>query len=244
VGKEGTFLLEVLNEAGVDTGCVAVAKEGATGHAIIQNDSEGDNCIILFGGTNHRIGRAQVDRVLAHFAAGDFIILQNEISELAYIIRQAHERGMTVAFNPSPMEPNVLQLPLDMIDYFLVNEVEAAALSNSKGEADSILMCLAEKFTGAKIVMTLGEKGSIYWDGRRIYRQEAVKAAAVDTTAAGDTYTGYFISGIIRGEKTEEILFRASVASAISVTRQGASPSIPERKEVEAMIKTSERKTK
>lgn len=123
------------------------------------------------------------------------------------------------------------------------NEVEAATLAEAAGENDdAVLEKLAARFPDAKIVITLGEKGSVYWDGQQIYHQEAVRTEAVDTTAAGDTYTGYFISGIMRGEMTEDILRQASVASAIAVTRPGAASSIPERKEVAEIINKCEDK--
>jgi ribokinase len=238
IGNEGEFLLEVLKRAGVNTGCITVLGEVQTGHAIIQNDSDGENCIILLGGANQRISKEQVEQVLSGFCAGDFVVLQNEISELGYIISRAHEIGMTIVLNPSPMDHKVLELPLNLVNYFLVNEVEGASLAETSGESDEeVLVKLAAKFPDAKIVMTLGEKGSLYWDGQQIYSQEAVRAEAVDTTAAGDTYTGYFISGIMRNEKIEDVLHRASVASAIAVTRPGAASSIPERKEVEEMVK-------
>ncbi len=244
IGNEGDFLIEILKTSGVDTRHITVKDQIQTGHAIIQNDSDGDNCIILYGGANQKIDKTHIDEVLSHFEAGDFLILQNEISELAYIITQAHQLGMTIAFNPSPMDKKVMQLPLGLIDYFLVNEVEASALAGSEYqtgmaenvESSDIITALTEKFPHARIVMTLGEKGSVYWDGRQLCRQDAIKADAVDTTAAGDTYTGYFISGILRGQKTEDILYQASTASAIAVTRPGAAPSIPTRKEVEAII--------
>jgi len=243
VGKDGGLLLDILNRDGVDTSCVTVHEDSQTGHAIIQNDSMGDNCIIVFGGANQSVGKEQVDRVLSGFDEGDYILLQNEINELDYIIRQAAGKGMKIVLNPSPMNHKIFGLPLDMVDYFLVNEAEAAALSDAPGaDEDTVLKSLIEKFPKASIVMTLGEKGSVYWDGGRICRQHAVPADAVDTTAAGDTYTGYFISGIIRGLNTEKVLYRASVASSIAVTRAGAAPSIPVQKEVEAMMTKIERR--
>lgn len=241
IGNEGGFLLKILNQANVDTSCIVVHDEVPTGHAIIQNDSDGDNCIILFGGANQKIDKEQVDQVLSGFCAGDFIVLQNEVSELGYIINRAHEIGMTIALNPSPMNQKIFELPLDLVDYFLVNEVEAAALAETVEKRDgneAILIKLAARFPNAKIVMTLGEKGSVYWNGRQVYNQEAMRSDVVDTTAAGDTFTGYFISGIIREEIIEKVLYQAAVASGITVTRSGASMSIPVRKEVEEMLKT------
>lgn len=242
VGKDGGFLLDILNRDGVDTSYITIREEEPSGHAIIQNDRRGDNCIIVYGGANQSIGRSQVDQILSGFGAGDVILLQNEINELDYIIRQAGNKGMKIVLNPSPMDRKIITLPLDLVDYFLVNEAEAAALADEAGaDEDAVLKSLVKKFPKARIVMTLGENGSVYWDGVRICRQPAVPADAVDTTAAGDTYTGYFISGILRGLRTEKVLYRASVAASITVGRAGAAPSIPDQKEVEEMITKIER---
>ena len=104
VGEDGRFLLEELEKAGVDVSCVAVRADVRTGNAIIQNDREGDNCILLYGGANQAVKKEQVDEVLTHFDVGDFLVLQNEISELPYIMEQAHEKGMKIILNPSPMD--------------------------------------------------------------------------------------------------------------------------------------------
>ena len=110
-----------------------VSQHERTGSAIIQNDREGDNCILLYGGANRAITEAQVDAALQHFGAGDWLLLQNEINQLPYIMRQAHARGMHIAFNPSPMEARVLDFPLECIGLFLLNRVEAAQLAGQDG---------------------------------------------------------------------------------------------------------------
>lgn len=234
IGMDGRFLLEQMEEAGVHTEMVSVLAEVRSGNAIIQNDRDGDNCIILYGGANQAITRKQVEEVIARFDAGDYIVLQNEINELAYIMKKAHERGMKVILNPSPMDEKISALPLNDVDYFLLNEVEAEQILNTEETAGEVLADrLVERFPGAAIVLTLGSKGSIYADGSRKIRQQAYRVKAVDTTAAGDTFTGYFIAGIAAGEPAERAMEMAARASAIAVTRAGAAPSIPYRKEVE-----------
>ncbi len=128
IGEDGRFLLEQLQDAGVDTRYVTVLETVRTGNAIIQNDKEGDNCILLYGGANQAVTTDQADAVLEHFRKGDFLVLQNEINELAYIMERAHERGMKIVLNPSPMDEKIQGLPLGYVDYFMLNEIEASQI--------------------------------------------------------------------------------------------------------------------
>ena len=136
IGQDGMFLLDMLKDAGANTDYVKILDTVRTGNAIIQNDKSGDNCIILYGGANQAITREQVDEVMSHFESGDYLVLQNEINELGYIVEKAHEKGMIIVLNPSPMNEKILALPLDVIDYFILNEVEAAQIlgKEDKGE--------------------------------------------------------------------------------------------------------------
>lgn len=237
VGEDGRFLLEQLRDAGVDTACVAVLEDIRSGNAIIQNDKEGDNCILLYGGANQAITKKQVDAVIERFGEGDFIVLQNEINELAYIMERAHERKMRTVLNPSPMNEKILKLPLQYVDYFLLNEIEAGQIlgEDTSGGYDGKELAekLLGKFPSAAIVLTMGGDGSVYMDGKETVLQPVYKVQAVDTTAAGDTFTGFLIGGIIRGLSVKESMDMASKAAAIAVTRKGAAPSIPLLKEVE-----------
>ena len=233
IGTDGQFLLDMMQQAGVHTEHVAVLTDVRTGNAIIQNDEAGDNCILLYGGSNQAITREQVDRVLASFEEGDFIVLQNEINELAYIVEQAHGKGMKIVLNPSPMNEIINALPLEHVDYFLLNEVEAGQiLGTDEVEGDVLAKALTERFPDAAIVLTLGSRGSVYVDRSMTHPQSAFRVKAVDTTAAGDTFTGYFIAGITKGLSIPETMAMAAKASAIAVTRAGAAPSIPTADEV------------
>lgn len=233
IGEDGKFLLDLLKEAGVNIDNVVIRDDIRTGNAIIQRDKSGDNCIILFAGANRSITKDYVDNVLSGFEKGDYIVLQNEISELPYIVENAHKIGMKIVLNPSPMDEKIKELNLDYVDYFLLNETEALKLSGMDGfDSKKCMKKLISRFENAGILITLGDKGSIYSDGKINVEQSAVKTEVVDTTAAGDTFTGYFVSGILAGKEMKTVIKEATVASSITVSRIGAAPSIPDMKEV------------
>ncbi|MEM1486319.1 ribokinase [Oscillospiraceae bacterium PP1C4] len=232
VGKvDGDMLREVLQKNQVNIDFVKQCEDVATGHAIIQVNHAGQNCILLYGGANQTITEAHIDETLAGFSAGDFLILQNEINNLNYIMEQAHKKGLVIVLNPSPMNEKILALPLEFVDYFMLNEVEAADICGNV-DKDDLLGHLAQKYPKAKIVLTLGKHGVQYKDGEQVLSHGIYKVPVVDTTAAGDTFTGFFIGSLVQGYAADEALRLASVASSIAVSRQGAEPSIPYMDEV------------
>lgn len=230
---DGDFLIRQLKEAGVNTEYISVL-DGKTGHAIIQKAKDGGNCILLFGGANQQITREMVDGVMDHFEKGDYLVLQNEISEIGYIMERAREKGMVLVFNPSPMDDKISSYPLEYVDYFLLNEIEAGDICGEQGSGEELLQKLSDKFPASKIVLTLGGDGSLYRDGQRILTLGIYKVPVADTTAAGDTFTGFLIGGLVQGLDAGEALDLAAKAAAIAVSRPGAAPSIPSREEVEA----------
>lgn len=237
IGEDGRFLLEQLQDAGVDTRYVTVLETVRTGNAIIQNDKEGDNCILLYGGANQVVTTDQADAVLEHFRKGDFLVLQNEINELAYIMERAHERGMKIVLNPSPMDEKIQGLPLGYVDYFMLNEIEASQILGQEtrgAEGVDLAKGILDRFADSAVVLTMGEHGSVYMDSRETITQPVYPAETVDTTAAGDTFTGFFIGGILRGLTIRQAMDMASKAASIAVTRRGAAPSIPDLQEVGA----------
>lgn len=235
VGEDGEILRAFLAENGVDTRFVRTVEQ-PSGHAVIQVEPAGNNCIFLYGGANQCVTEAFIREALEPFSAGDFLVLQNEINMIDKIIDAAWEKGMQVVLNPSPIADNLRQLPLEKISWFILNEIEGGELSG-ESEPSAILDRLTALYPHAKIVLTLGGDGSVYCgDGQRI-RQSAYKVQAVDTTAAGDTFTGFFFAAIADGVPAAEALKRASKASSISVTRSGAAVSIPTLSEVLEALK-------
>lgn len=230
IGEGGEPLLEVCKENGVNTEFIRQIP-GPCGHTVIQVDENGQNCILLFGGSNRSMTKEFVDTVLDSFEEGDIILLQNEINELDYIIDRAYEKHMMIILNPSPFDNALENCDLSKISLFLMNEIEGFQITGEK-EPDKILTKVKELYPKAKVVLTLGGDGSVYQDETGIYRQGIFKVKAVDTTAAGDTFTGYFISSIIDGLPVQDGLELAAKASAIAVSRPGATASIPLRSEV------------
>ena len=230
VGTDGDILLDACKEAGVNTKYIRrLPVKG--GHTMIQVDKNAQNCIILYGGTNQMQTKEFVDEVLADFGEGDYLILQNEINMLDYIIDQAYEKKMKIVMNPSPFDDKLSTCDLSKVHLFLLNEIEGEQITGFK-DKDQILDAMAEKFPNARFVLTLGSDGAVYYDGKEKVFQDIFKVKAVDTTAAGDTFTGYFISSIIDGLPVQDGLELAAKASAIAVSRPVATASIPLRSEV------------
>ena len=238
IGQDGLFLRDYLQELGVHTEHLRVL-DAPTGHAMIQLDTEGQNCIILFGGTNGMITEAMIDEVLADFGAGDYLLLQNEISHVDSIICAAHAKGMHIILNPSPMSPELLTWPLELVEWFILNEIEGADITG-KTQPEEMLDELLRRYPACHVVLTLGERGSVYADATQRMDQSIVPAHTVDTTAAGDTFTGYFIHALLQGEAIQQALKTAACASAITVSRPGAGRSIPAAEEVQAAMKEAQ----
>ncbi len=231
VGSDGTRLLEELRAAGVD---ISLVKEVPvrTGHAIIQVDRNAQNCILLFGGANRAITADYIDEVMGNFGEGDILLLQNEVNEMPRIIDRAYARGMKIILNPSPYDDALKACDLSKVSVFILNEIEGAQVTG-KGDTEDVLAALKELYPDAEVVLTLGSDGSVYQGGGKTVKQGCFKVEAVDTTAAGDTFTGYFISAMVKGLSPEEGLELAAKASAVAVTRAGAAVSIPTPDEVE-----------
>ncbi|RME66218.1 MAG: ribokinase [Caldilineae bacterium] len=230
VGEDGVWLRDMLNAEGAEASRVEVIDE-PTGHAIIQVTPSGENAIVIHGGANRAITQTDAQRVLAGFGAGDWLLLQNEISAMPEIMALARAQGMEIAFNPAPMQSQVLEYPLQHVSIFFVNETEGADLTGETSPS-RILAGMRNMFPRAATVLTLGEDGAIYVDGEREVHAPARQVTPVDTTAAGDTFIGYFLAAWTTGASPEAALDLATRAAAICVTRPGAAPSIPRRGEV------------
>lgn len=202
-----------------------------SGHTVIQVNDHGENAIIVFGGSNKAVTEEQIESVLSHFEPGDLLVLQNEINNLPLLVKRAHERGMKIAFNPSPITAALSEIPVELCDILFVNEIEAATLC---GAEKATLEQLAQRFPNAMLVYTMGSHGAAAWADGQKYEQASYKVNAVDTTGAGDTFSGYFLAAVCEGQAIPDALQLAAKAAAISVTRAGASVSIPKRAEVES----------
>lgn len=232
VGKDGQDFIDYLNSYNVNTKYLIKDENEATGHAIIQV-CKGQNCIILHGGANQKIDDKQVIDTFNDFNKGDVLLIQNEISSLDLIIKQAHKKGMKIAFNTAPMNEKIFTYPLDLVDIFIVNEIEGQGLADSStNNIDDIVNALKNKYPSKDIVLTVGEKGAYFISMGNIKHVEALKVNAVDTTAAGDTFTGFFLASYLKDNDAVKALNLATKASAITVQGEGAAKSIPELKDI------------
>ena len=237
LGEDTAWMRERLDREGVDVRHVLISKDIHGGHAIIQVDVNGQNSIVLFGGANQAISAAQVEHVLMNAEAGDWLVLQNEINVTPDVMAAGKAAGMKVCFNPAPFDEGVFNYPLENVDLFILNEHEAAGLARKPVETapEELIAALSAAYPKAMICITLGEAGSVLWTAATgILKQKAYPVKAVDTTAAGDTFTGYFLAELTRGASLAAALDMASRASAIAVTRPGALDSIPYLKELKA----------
>lgn len=230
IGDDGQPFLDACHQYGVQDRYIRKIDE-KTGHTIIQIDKHAQNSILLYGGANQCLTKEYVDEVLADFDAEDILLLQNEVNLLPYIVDQAYAKGMTIALNPSPYNEKLDAVDMTKISIFLVNEVEGGQITGAT-DPQEILKIMLEKFPHARIVLTLGKDGAVYADANETHFQPIFPVQAVDTTAAGDTFTGYFLAGISEGMSIPDTLRMSAKASSIAVTRPGAVPSIPLRQEV------------
>lgn len=261
LGNGGAMLQDVLEASGVHTDFLE-KRDVVQGNAVIQVNADGENCIILYGGSNQCITDEQVDETLAHFGADDWLILQNEINANARIVDKAYERGMKIVLNPSPFDARLDDVDFAKIDWLLVNEVEAEQMTGH-AQPDEAWKVIHKKWPQLSCVFTLGADGSVAFrvdeardgalsnaDGANkapsackaeraggVERREqaALSVKAVDTTAAGDTFTGYFVAELMQGADLSRALQMATTAAAISVTRAGAAASVPTRAEVTSL---------
>ena len=238
VGREfGRELTDALRGYGVHADYVRTETDISSGIAVIVV-AERDNRIILDAGSNDRTDSALVDRAFADVQAGDYLLVQLEIglSTVAYALKEAKKRGMVTVLNPAP----AARLPQELYafcDWFMPNQTEAEFYTGIyPSDEESVRRC-AEKLgqLGVKnVLITLGTDGSAAVSGGEFRRTDAVPAEAVDTTAAGDTYVGAYVTRLSEGADIDTAMRFASTASALTVTRRGAQCAIPIREEVEA----------
>lgn len=230
IGVDGQFLKDILEQHTVNVDDISIS-ELVTGHAVIQVNDKGDNSIIINGGANNDVHQHEIDRILSKFEPEDVLVLQNEINNIDKIIATGKAKGMTVVLNPSPITNSLFMLDLKQIDYLIMNEQEALALAHKAALEEAIKYYFLAN-SNMRLVITSGKNGARYIDQSQTLFQEAYEVEAVDTTAAGDTFLGFFVASMIREDHPQTALKVASKAAAIAVSRQGAAVSVPSLEEV------------
>ncbi len=227
VGPDGAWAVERLMEYGVDTRHIA-SVDTPTGHAVIAVDTAGENQIILFPGANRALPEQALGIALSEADAGDILVMQNETCLQAEAARMGRDLGLRVAYAAAPFDAASVQAVLPFLDFLILNEVEAQQLEAATGKAPQDL--------GIKdVIITLGAKGARHFDGETgaVRDVPALPVTPVDTTGAGDTFTGYVLSGLDRGLPMPQAMALAARAGALMVTRHGTADVIPDLKDVQ-----------
>ncbi|SDJ29572.1 ribokinase [Billgrantia gudaonensis] len=238
ISRQDAWARDILARAGVNVTFTELV-DAPSGHAIIQVDDRGENAIILFPGANHGFTATDIEALLDACEPGDWILTQNECSALPELFSRARQHGVNLAFNPAPMSDAVNRLPLTACDLLFVNRGEAAWLAGVAQDepAERLLDALSERLPDTATVLTLGHDGAWYQEGTARHHQPALAVEAVDTTAAGDTFIGYFLARRQAGDAVPRCLEVAATAAALGVMRPGAAESIPGRNDVEQALR-------
>jgi ribokinase len=241
--KFSDLMIESFNKDGIKTDYVFREKDIATGAALIMIGSKGSNYISVAPGANYRLSKSHIDKIREIICNASIVLLQYEIlpETLKYIIDICHGLEKRILLNLAPAKP-IEDIYLERISILVVNEVEAEFLTGKKVTTSKEIESAATSLLGKGIktvIITLGEEGS--YIAAPDYREKipAFRVKAVDTTAAGDIYCGSLCVALVEGKSLPEAVRFAGAASAISVTRLGAQPSAPTRKEIESFLESS-----
>jgi ribokinase len=234
-------LIGALNQYKVEAGPVS-RKEGTSGMAFITVDDSGENTIIVSPGANGKLVPDDIQDQHHLFNDAGALLLQNEIpwETTCFAMKLAKDAGIPVFLNPAPAK-KIPEEVLSDIDWLVLNEAEAEVITGIQVNNEDALLQAAKFLIDrgvSRVILTLGGKGSFYLDdqGNEI-KTPAFRVTAVDTTAAGDTFIGALAARFVEGYSIQDALTFASAAAAITVTRNGAQPSIPERVEVEHFLR-------
>ncbi len=244
IGKDlfGSQLKNSLQNFGVDVSMLKTHENSNSGVCfIVLDECRKDNYLIVDGGANDLVRFCDYADVLDQNAAeGDIFLSQLEISADAVKegLAFAKRKKMYTVLNPAPaikIGPDFLK----NVDLLVLNETETEIISGIPLKTDKDLLNAGRFFIteGVKeAVITLGAKGSCYYNGKKFIKIAAKKVNAVDTTSAGDTFIGALALKKALGENIEDSLEFASACSAITVSRKGAAVSIPTKEEAEAIM--------
>ena len=237
----GEHLLICLNKNQVNTSAVVVAEGISSGLAIVMVDSRGENSICVVAGAN---GQMQPDDLIAHeelIAQAKVVLLQLDLPlpTVLQAIKLARKHGVKTILDPAPAAADT-PAELLKVDIITPNHIEAGVMVGEPvadvRSAKTVAAALVAKGPEA-VVVTIGEKGAVLVDkSHHIRHFPAPKVAIVDTTAAGDAFTGALSAAIAREEKLSDAIRYANAAGALTCTKFGAQPAMPTRREVEDLL--------
>ena len=236
---DGDYLFDILKSENIDPKFITKTSE-QTGIAVIEVSKSAENRIIIIAGANSKTRFSNEVLTSSPSATVSLAQLETPIAEVAKFIHESKAAGKITILNPAPIQKLDQQLLQDT-DYLIANETEASFLIGSavehlsKDEALTIARQL-QKNGSKKVIITLGEQGSVYLDQEKELFTPAYKVKAVDTTAAGDAFCGAFATAISENKPVEYALKFASAAGGLAATKAGAVPSLPTQQEILSMF--------
>ena len=228
VGADGAWAKERLSDEGIDVAAV-MQTETSTGHAVIVVDDGGENAIVLHNGANFEIANADIENSL-DASSGDWFVCQNETNLQVETATLAKSRGLKIAYAAAPFDASAVTAMLPLLDFIILNEIEMDQLTAATGKS-------AETLGVDTVIVTLGAKGADVFssdEGWKKNHSDAIKVKPIDTTGAGDTFTGYVLAGLDKGLVLNDAVETALRAGALMVTRRGTADVIPSISEVNA----------
>ena len=236
---DGDYLFNILKSENIDPKFITKTSE-QTGIAVIEVSKSAENRIIIIAGANSKTRFSNEVLTSSPSVTVSLAQLETPIAEVAKFIHESKAAGKITILNPAPIQKLDQQLLQDT-DYLIANETEASFLVGSavehlsQDEAVTIARQL-QKNGSKKVIITLGEQGSVYLDQEKELFTPAYKVKAVDTTAAGDAFCGAFATAISENKPVEYALKFASAAGGLAATKAGAVPSLPSQQEILSMI--------
>lgn len=236
---DGDYLFDILKSENIDPKFITKTSE-QTGIAVIEVSKSAENRIIIIAGANSKTRFSNEVLTSSPSVTVSLAQLETPVAEVAKFIHESKAAGKITILNPAPIQKLDQQLLQDT-DYLIANETEASFLIGSavehlsKDEAMTIARQL-QKNGSKKVIITLGEQGSVYLDQEKELFTPAYKVKAVDTTAAGDAFCGAFATAISENKPVEYALKFASAAGGLAATKAGAVPSLPTQQEILSMF--------
>lgn len=225
----GETLLRTVQQNGVDASRILKDPSAATGVALITVDHAGQNTIVVASGANAKVSPEDIQTASPLFSKGGILLLQLEcpLSAVSEAVRLAHRNGMTVVLNPAPAQPLDPEL-LSGVDVLIPNQSELALLSGKEDLSQGVK--ILQSWDVRQVIVTLGDDGVLIAGEGYEEKLPAHHVEVVDTTAAGDAFVGGFAVALSEGLDVRTAAAWGNVAGALSVTRAGAQPSLPDRK--------------
>ncbi len=231
IHHEDTVLRQLLIEAGIGNEFVEASQE-LSGEAIILLDQNAENSIIVIAGANRHISESHIVQSLKNAKADDWLVMQNETNGQIKAVEIAKQKGMKVAYVAAPFETDAVRKVMNDLDLLILNETEAHQLSRSVGD-------LTDGQIIPKVLVTLGAAGAVLYGTDGKIEIDGHKVEPRDTTAAGDTFCGFYIAGIASGLTEQPAIKQANAAAALAVQTLGASDSIPFLKDMQEFLATA-----